>query len=76
MSLVNATSLMSVPGLNFFLTGWYRREELNRRVSIFFAGAVLAGAFGGIFGYAIAQMNGLGGYSGWRWIVSVLGGLG
>ena len=38
------------PGLNFFLTGWYRREEINKRCSIFFAGAVMAGAFGGIFG--------------------------
>jgi len=38
------------PGLNLYLTGWYRREEINRRASVFFAGAVLAGAFGGIFG--------------------------
>ena len=40
------------PGLNLYLTGWYRREEINRRASVFFAGAVLAGAFGGIFGCA------------------------
>ncbi len=38
------------PGLNFMLSGWYRREELNKRTAIFFGGAVLAGAFGGIFG--------------------------
>jgi MFS family permease len=56
------------PGLNFFLTGWYKREELNRRVSIFFAGAVLAGAFGGIFGYAWSRMDGVGGKQGWSWI--------
>jgi MFS family permease len=56
------------PGLNFFLTGWYKREELNRRVSIFFAGAVLAGAFGGIFGYAWSRMDGIGGKEGWAWI--------
>lgn len=56
------------PGLNFYLTGWYKREELNKRVAIFFAGAVLAGAFGGIFGYALSQMNGVGGKEGWAWI--------
>ena len=58
------------PGLNFFLTGWYRREEINRRCAVFFAGAVLAGAFGGIFGFALSQMNGVGGKQGWSWIVS------
>jgi hypothetical protein len=39
-----------VPGLNLYLTAWYRREEINKRAAVFFAGAVLAGAFGGIFG--------------------------
>jgi len=38
------------PGLNLYLTGWYRRDEINKRAAFFFAGAVLAGAFGGIFG--------------------------
>ncbi|KAL7421740.1 hypothetical protein Q5752_003511 [Cryptotrichosporon argae] len=56
------------PGLNFYLTGWYRREELSKRASFFFAGAVLAGAFGGIFGYAWGQMQGVGGKEGWSWI--------
>lgn len=56
------------PGLNFYLTGWYRREELNKRVSFFFAGAVLAGAFGGILGYGFSKMDGIGGLAGWSWI--------
>jgi MFS family permease len=59
------------PGLNFFLTGWYRREEINKRVAVFFGGAVLAGAFGGIFGYALSRMAGIGGLNGWQWIVSL-----
>lgn len=55
------------------------------RASIFFAGAVLAGAFGGIFGcelqdlheysnfdvlVALSKMGGVGGKAGWSWIVS------
>lgn len=73
------------PGLNFFLTGWYRREEINKRCSFFFAGAVLAGAFGGILGCealllaeafadavidGFSRMVGVGGKEGWSWIVS------
>jgi len=56
------------PGLNFYLNGWYRRDELSKRTAIFFAGAVLAGAFGGIFGYALGKMDGIGGKAGWSWI--------
>jgi hypothetical protein len=37
---------------------------------VFFGGAVLAGAFGGIFGFALSRMAGLGGLNGWQWIVS------
>ena len=39
------------------------------RVAIFFAGATLAGAFGGLIGYGIeVGMDGVGGYESWRWI--------
>lgn len=31
-------------------TGWYKRDEINRRCAFFFGGAVMAGAFGGILG--------------------------
>lgn len=61
------------PGLNLYLTAWYRREEINKRVAVFFAGAVLAGAFGGIFGYALGQMAGIGGLNGWCWIFIIEG---
>jgi hypothetical protein len=47
-----------------------RQEEINKRVAVFFGGAVLAGAFGGIFGYALSRMAGVGGLNGWQWIVS------
>ncbi|KAL1408170.1 hypothetical protein Q8F55_004975 [Vanrija albida] len=61
------------PGLNFYLTGWYRREELAKRASFFFGGAVLAGAFGGIFGYGLGHMDGVGGKDGWSWIFIIEG---
>ncbi|KAF8480679.1 putative MFS nicotinic acid transporter Tna1 [Gautieria morchelliformis] len=56
------------PGLNFLLTTWYTRKELNVRVSLFFAGATLAGAFGGLLAFGIRHMAGVGGKNGWAWI--------
>lgn len=61
------------PGLNFALTGWYRRDEINKRCAISFAGAVIAGAFGGISSYALSRMNGVGGKEGWSWIFIIEG---
>lgn len=61
------------PGLNFYLTGWYRREELMRRVAGFFGGAVMSGAFGGVFAYAIGLMDGTAGMAGWSWIFIIEG---
>lgn len=61
------------PGLNFYLTGWYRRKELMRRVAVFFGGAVASGAFGGVFAYAIGLMDGTAGKAGWSWIFIIEG---
>ncbi|KAL6712740.1 hypothetical protein ACLMJK_009678 [Lecanora helva] len=56
------------PGVVFYLSMWYKREEQHYRISLFFSAASLAGAFGGILAWGIAHMNGVGGLHGWRWI--------
>ncbi|RMZ91609.1 hypothetical protein DV736_g1163, partial [Chaetothyriales sp. CBS 134916] len=56
------------PGIVYYLSMWYKREERHFRVALFFSAAALAGAFGGILAWGIAHMNGVGRYSGWRWI--------
>ncbi|KAL8786912.1 MAG: hypothetical protein Q9213_002543 [Squamulea squamosa] len=56
------------PGVVFYLSMWYRREEQHYRVSLFFSAASLAGAFGGILAWGIAHMDGVGNLGGWRWI--------
>jgi len=47
---------------------YYQRHELQKRYTLFFSGAIVASAFGGLFAYALVKMNGIGGYEGWRWI--------
>ncbi|MCJ1340905.1 hypothetical protein MMC09_006201 [Bachmanniomyces sp. S44760] len=56
------------PGVVFYLSMWYKRNERAYRVALFFSAASLAGAFGGILAYGIAFMKGVGGLNGWRWI--------
>ena len=47
---------------------WYKRGEAQRRFTVFFSSTTLAAAFGGLLASAIQKMNGMRGYSGWRWI--------
>jgi sugar phosphate permease len=56
------------PGVNYYLSCWYKRSEFGVRAAIFFSAAAVAGSFGGLLAAAIAQMNGVGGKPGWAWI--------
>ena len=61
------------PGVVFYLSFWYKRNERQFRVALFFSAASLAGAFGGILAYGIGFMKGVGGLNGWRWIFIIEG---
>ncbi|XP_014555698.1 hypothetical protein COCVIDRAFT_101654 [Bipolaris victoriae FI3] len=56
------------PGVNYYLSCWYRRAEFGIRAAVFFSAAALAGSFGGLLAAGIAQMDGVGGKPGWAWI--------
>ena len=56
------------PGVNYYLSCWYKRSEFGIRAAIFFSAAAVAGSFGGLLAAAIANMDGVGGKSGWSWI--------
>jgi MFS family permease len=43
-------------------------HELSVRIACFYCTSALSGAFSGLLAAAIAQMRGVGGYNGWRWI--------
>jgi MFS family permease len=47
---------------------FYRRFELQWRINLFFSASIIAGAFSGLLAYAIAHLDGVAGYGGWRWI--------
>ncbi|RDW74831.1 hypothetical protein BP6252_05973 [Coleophoma cylindrospora] len=61
------------PGCVYLISMYYKRYELQWRLSIFFSASILAGAFGGLFAYALSQMAGISGYNGWRWIFIIEG---
>ncbi|KAI9812990.1 MAG: hypothetical protein M1832_006427 [Thelocarpon impressellum] len=56
------------PGINYYLSCWYRRTEFGIRAAIFFSAAAISGSFGGLLAAAISKMKGVGGRPGWAWI--------
>lgn len=42
-------------------------------MAMFYCASALSGAFSGLLAFAIAKMDGLGGYEGWRWIFIIEG---
>ncbi|KAK4109231.1 MFS general substrate transporter [Canariomyces notabilis] len=56
------------PGVAYYLTNWYRRDEMQLRQAMFFSAASVAGAFSGLLAFAIGKMDGIGGLHGWQWI--------
>ena len=56
------------PACFYLIAMWYKRAEAQKRYSFFFSSTTLAGGFGGLLASAIGKMDGMRGYSGWRWI--------
>jgi MFS family permease len=63
------------PGINYYLSCWYKRNEFGVRAAIFFSAAAISGSFGGLLAAAIQNMDGLGGKPGWAWIFIIEGAL-
>lgn len=57
------------PGILFYLSKWYTKEELSLRMAIFYSGSLISGAFGNLMAAGI--LNGLAGargYAAWQWL--------
>ncbi|KOS23273.1 putative transporter [Escovopsis weberi] len=63
------------PGVNYYLSCWYKRNEFGSRAALFFSAAALAGSFGGLLAAAIQKLDGKAGLAGWAWIFVIEGGI-
>ncbi|TQW00949.1 MFS transporter [Cordyceps javanica] len=62
-----------MPGLVYYLSRWYRQNEMTFRISLFIVSGSLAGAFGGLLASAILKIPGIGALHSWRMIFVIEG---
>ncbi|KAH6673302.1 major facilitator superfamily domain-containing protein [Halenospora varia] len=61
------------PGVIYYLTTFYKRNELAGRLSIFYAASEVAGAFTGLIAFGVFQIKST--LSGWQYLFLIEGGL-
>ena len=62
-----------MPANIYYLSRWYKRDELVFRICFFILSASLAGAFGGLLASAILKLDHVAGVHDWRMIFLVEG---
>ncbi|KAJ5990573.1 hypothetical protein N7522_010780 [Penicillium canescens] len=61
-------------GVLFYLSKWYTKRELAFRMSIFYSGSLLSGAFGNLIAAGILHgLKGKRGLSAWQWLYVIEG---
>lgn len=61
-------------GVLFYLSKWYTKSELNLRMSIFYSGSLLSGAFGNLIAAGILEgLAGKRGLAAWQWLYIIEG---
>jgi MFS family permease len=57
-----------LPGITLVMSRFYRRDQIQLRMSLLFTAASLAGAFSGLLASTILKMDGRAGHRGWQWV--------
>jgi MFS family permease len=65
------TEAVFFPGVIYFLSAWYTKRELGKRLAALFILQMLGSAFGGLIAAGCLTLDGRYGVSGWRWLFIV-----
>ncbi|KAK7912290.1 MFS transporter, partial [Apiospora marii] len=70
---LGVTEAVFLPGVIYFLSAWYTKSELGKRLAGLFMAQLVGSAFGGFVAAACLTLDGRHGIAGWRWLFLVEG---
>lgn len=69
--LLGITEAVFFSGVVYFLSAWYTKAELGKRLAALFVAQQLGNAFGGLIAAGVLKLDGVHGIRGWRWLFIV-----
>ncbi|KAJ5350067.1 hypothetical protein N7541_007794 [Penicillium brevicompactum] len=72
-AILGAAEAVFFPGAIYYLSAWYTKTELGKRIAGLYIAQQVGNAFGGLFAAAILQLDGHHGIRGWQWLFIIEG---
>ncbi|KAJ5126891.1 pantothenate transporter [Penicillium atrosanguineum] len=72
-AILGATEAVFFPGAIYYLSSWYTKVELGKRIAGLYIAQQVGNAFGGLFAAAILQLDGVHNIAGWQWLFIIEG---
>lgn len=72
-AILGAVEAVFFPGAIYYLSTWYTKTELGKRLAGLYIAQQVGNAFGGLFAAGILQLDGAHGIRGWQWLFIIEG---
>jgi MFS family permease len=72
-AILGAAEAVFFPGAIYYLSAWYTKMELGKRIAGLYIAQQVGNAFGGLFAAAILQLDGAHNIRGWQWLFIIEG---
>ncbi|RJE20497.1 Major Facilitator Superfamily [Aspergillus sclerotialis] len=72
-AILGAAEAVFFPGAIYYLSAWYTKMELGKRIAGLYIAQQVGNAFGGLFAAAILQLDGVHNIAGWQWLFIIEG---
>ena len=72
-AILGAVEAVFFPGAIYYLSAWYTKMELGKRIAGLYIAQQVGNAFGGLFAAAILQLDGVHNIAGWQWLFIIEG---
>ncbi|KAJ3501170.1 hypothetical protein NM208_g16990 [Fusarium decemcellulare] len=72
-AILGVAEAVFFPGAIYYLSAWYTKTELGKRIASLYIAQQVGNAFGGLFAAAIFQLDGRHGITGWQWLFIIEG---
>lgn len=72
-AILGAAEAVFFPGAIYYLSAWYTKMELGKRIAGLYIAQQVGNAFGGLFAAAILQLDGAHNIAGWQWLFIIEG---